>query len=260
MSAWIESNLNPWVAAVWLDALLKSFVVLAFAGGLCLAWRRAAAATRHWIWFLGIAGLLLLPLLPFVLPTPSRPLWTVSSGHVSGNEIALSLQIGPAKPASTIDEPLPAKPAPVSSALPNARQLFNAHVSRNWVTVGFGAWALGALMVLMYPMLGRIQLARMAKKADALTTPEWIALLAEASGMLGLRRCVVLLQSRDSVMPLTWGWLRPKVLMPAEAEQWPIERRRIVLLHELAHVKRCDCLTQSITRVVCALYWFNPLA
>src|SRR3954470_22045976 len=99
MSPIIESNIiqNPRLAAVWVDALLKSFVVLAFAGGLCLAGRRAAAATRHLIWFLGIAGLLFLPLLPFVLPTTPRPLWTVSGGRFSGNEIALSLELGAVK-------------------------------------------------------------------------------------------------------------------------------------------------------------------
>src|SRR5690349_12590302 len=101
MNAWMETNFfqNPRVAAVWLDALLKSFVVLVFAGGLCLAWRRAAAATRHLIWFLGVVGLLFLPLLPLVLPTTPRPLWTVSGGHLSGNEVALSLQLGSAKSA-----------------------------------------------------------------------------------------------------------------------------------------------------------------
>src|SRR6185312_10504260 len=110
MNAWMESNFvqDPRMAAVWLDALLKSFVVLAFAGGLCLAWRRAAAATRHLIWFFGVAGLLLLPLLPFVLPTTPRPLWTVSGGSISGNEIALSLELGPAKPIAAVAEPAPA--------------------------------------------------------------------------------------------------------------------------------------------------------
>jgi beta-lactamase regulating signal transducer with metallopeptidase domain len=260
MNVGIESNLDPRFAAVWLDALLKSFVVLAFAAGLCVVWRRASAATRHLIWFFGLMGLLLLPLLPFVLPTTPRPLWTVSGGHVSGNEIALSLQLGPAKPVLAVAEPVPAGQSPAAVPHASGRRLFQAHMSRSWLAIGFGVWALGALAMLLYPVVGRFQLLRMEANAEVLATSEWAALLTEASQMLNLRRRVVLLQSRASVMPLTWGWLEPKVLMPAEAEQWPAERRRIVLLHELAHVKRRDCLTQSLTRMVCALYWFNPLA
>ena len=49
------------------------------------------------------------------------------------------------------------------------------------------------------------------------------------------------------------------VLLPAAAAYWPEERRRVVLLHELAHVKRRDYLTQVMAQLVCALYWFNPL-
>jgi beta-lactamase regulating signal transducer with metallopeptidase domain len=264
MNALIDSNIlgNPRLAAVCLDALLKSFVVLAFAGGLCLAWRRAAAATRHLIWFLALGSLLCLPFLPYVLPAAHRPLWSVTGGSSALNEISLSLELAPVEPAAAINnpEPVSANNSTQPSARESARRLFNAHVNQNWLGIGFIAWMSGLLLTLLYPVLGQFQLRKISAKARTLESLEWNRLLIEASETLALRRPVTLLQSSDNVMPLTWGWLWPKVLMPAEAEQWPNDRRRVVLLHELAHVKRLDCLTQNIARLVCGIYWFNPLA
>jgi Tol biopolymer transport system component len=58
---------------------------------------------------------------------------------------------------------------------------------------------------------------------------------------------------------MTWGLRHPTILLPTDAASWPEERRRVVLLHELAHIQRADCLTQLLAQTACALYWFNPL-
>jgi beta-lactamase regulating signal transducer with metallopeptidase domain len=236
-------------------------VVLAFAGALCLAWRRAAAATRHLIWFCALASLPLLPLLPFLLPTAQRPLWSVSGGLTAGNQISLAIQLDPSRAlaANPPQESTRENPSTSQPHAENGKALFTTHLNHNWLTIAFALWAGGLSLTLLYPLLGQFQLRKISRKARRLETLEWTRLLIEASETLELRRPVWLFQSAENVMPLTWGWLFPKVLMPAEADRWSPERRRIVLLHELAHVKRWDCLTQNIARVVCALYWFNPL-
>ena len=47
-------------------------------------------------------------------------------------------------------------------------------------------------------------------------------------------------------------------MLPASADEWTDDRRRAVLLHELAHVARRDCLVQRIAACACALYWPHP--
>jgi hypothetical protein len=54
--------------------------------------------------------------------------------------------------------------------------------------------------------------------------------------------------------------LAPVVLVPLAGEGWSDERRVAVLLHELAHVRRRDCLAQIVGQLACALHWFDPLA
>jgi hypothetical protein len=59
-------------------------------------------------------------------------------------------------------------------------------------------------------------------------------------------------------MPMTFGIRRASILIPAIAETWTDDRRRAVILHELAHIARRDCLTQTLAFVACTLYWFHP--
>src|SRR5439155_1396795 len=81
----------------------------------------------------------------------------------------------------------------------------------------------------------------------------WRILVEDLALELGLARHVRLLQANGPAMPMTWGIRRPTILLPAEADDWSAERRRDVLLHELAHVKRHDFLIQLIARIACAV-------
>ncbi|HEX5081908.1 MAG TPA: M56 family metallopeptidase, partial [Blastocatellia bacterium] len=76
---------------------------------------------------------------------------------------------------------------------------------------------------------------------------------------LRLRRRVRIFKTDRISAPMTWGLARPAVLLPENADEWSAERRWIVMAHELTHVKRRDCLIQTLAQLACAVYWFNPL-
>jgi hypothetical protein len=56
-----------------------------------------------------------------------------------------------------------------------------------------------------------------------------------------------------------WGLVRPQILVPAGSEEWSSGCVRVVLLHELAHIRRHDWIVQVLAGVLRAVYWFDPL-
>jgi hypothetical protein len=57
---------------------------------------------------------------------------------------------------------------------------------------------------------------------------------------LRLRAPVTVLLSDEVSVPETFGWRAPVIVLPLAARQWPLDRLRLVLLHELFHIKRHD--------------------
>jgi beta-lactamase regulating signal transducer with metallopeptidase domain len=252
------------IGAVLADAFLKSFVILALAGGVCLCWRRAAASARHLVWLLAVAGVLLMPGLSRVLPSWQRPLWTVGTQTNSENEMTLTLDFAPARDAKRMSTQVSASQSTVMTSPPLPAQdvagkRLAAHFRTGWAAIMLGVWLGGAGMILLSLVVGCLRLRAYGRVARPAAGAGWLALVDRLCREMGIGRRVTLLQSVNNVMPVTWGGWRPVILLPAEAEGWSPERRRVVLLHELAHVKRWDCITQLAARLACAIFWFNPL-
>ncbi|MAE61663.1 MAG: hypothetical protein CMJ49_09945 [Planctomycetaceae bacterium] len=155
-------------------------------------------------------------------------------------------------PAATFD-PIPAAaPERHESPQPDSRALSVTH----WA---FGVWATGVILCLVPILLGRASVRRLARTSQRVGDGEWVTLARQAAQSLGIRRRVVLLKSSAEPMPLIYGIFRVTIVIPLSADDWSMDRRWAVLLHELAHARRHDCLTRLIGRLACALYWFNPL-
>jgi beta-lactamase regulating signal transducer with metallopeptidase domain len=162
---------------------------------------------------------------------------------------------------------LPAEAAAAASAAASspamARPPFlspgaGASVREAWSLLLPVVYGLGAATLLLRLVVGRRMLARLWRNAGAVTDPAWEKLLSRLSSEMPVSRRVELRIARGPAVPMTWGTVAPKVLLPAEASEWPLERRRLVLLHELAHVARRDSLSRSLASLACALYWFHP--
>ncbi len=120
-------------------------------------------------------------------------------------------------------------------------------------------WAAGSLLFLARLLVSSIAAWKTVRDSAPVTDTELRAEVSALCRQLGLRSEVNLVEHSRITMPMAWGVFRQTVLLPASAGSWTAARRRVVLLHELAHLKRWDCQTLLLARVVSALHWFNPL-
>jgi Tol biopolymer transport system component/beta-lactamase regulating signal transducer with metallopeptidase domain len=269
--------------SVLLDATLKGTLVLAAASLLCLLLRRASAATRHLLLCVALGQVALLPLLSLALPgwqlpillprelaviqtaPPSRPLpgeeAPPSSPAATQAQPGTLAAAPPSSPTPTMGSSTPSAAGPgAARSVPPDREPLAAPPPLPRGLMGLLlVWAAGVLLVTAPLLAGALSLRRIARGSPPPAEASWTALLHRLTAELGLRRPVTLRESPQVSVPMTWGILHPLVLLPTHSHDWSPERRRLVLLHELAHIQRADCLTQLLAQLVCALYWFNPL-
>ncbi len=128
--------------------------------------------------------------------------------------------------------------------------------SVNWA---LAVWVAGVAVALAPACFSAFSIWRIRQHALALRSQAWTDLLDELCEKTGLETKPEVLKASGVMAPVTCGLARTRILLPADCGDWPDSRRRAVLLHELAHIRRRDLPIQLFVHIVAALWWFQPL-
>ncbi len=215
---------SSWQAAVLAGAVL--IVQLALG-------KRLSARWRHAMWWIVLLRLLLLttPPSPFSLfnVAPEQP-QIVDRGF-----ILITQTFAPPLASSRVAEP-------------------------RWVLILAGIWALGTTWMLARIGFASVMLSIAVRRMTPVRDEKVLALLDQCRVELGVNRELTVLTSPLIGAPALMGFLRPRLLLPpAVLENFNRAELRLILLHELAHLKRHDVAINWLVAILQAIHWFNPI-
>jgi bla regulator protein blaR1 len=228
--------------SIELSIIAKATVVLGLALLAVRSFRRTRASVRHVVLASAFGVLVVLPAVVRVLPPVAVPV-----------------------PVTAESDPIPRRLFVVDdAAAPHLLRVLDVtpapgRIPPAWMAMSLrSAWiAIAALfLVPVAIVLWRLHQLRRGGVPWSRGEPLLRTLAAQA----GVRRSIDVLLHERIAAPLTCGFARPAIVLPIDAADWSDADIRRAIVHELEHVRRGDWPLQLAARVVCALYWFHPLA
>lgn len=239
-------------AALWLirhlvDFAVKGSVLVALVWGASLFLRGASASLRHLLWTATVIALIMLPILPPLVPS---------------FEMGIVPELPPVFPLESVDRPA----ADINDRNPLEAESTAIGGPKDvrtrgfpWTTWAAAAWFLGGLLTMAWIGFGKIGLILIERRSLPLMNESRTGLMDGLRRHMSLRRPVRLYLNPASTVAINRGVVRPRIILPSEAAGWEPERLRIVLLHELAHIKRLDGLVDPFLNAALVVFWFHPL-
>jgi beta-lactamase regulating signal transducer with metallopeptidase domain len=271
--------------AIGVEIVAKVTLVLLLTWITLIALRRASAALRHLVATVAICLTLFMPwLVRFgpqwripILPAPPSASTAISTiqaeehttpsisiaknenvlhsgkhsmrqpesrGHTDSYSVSQQVQQSERVPLSRIAAP--------PQAVTPAQKM-------DWKLWMMATWLLGAFLAFGRLAFSHLRLRQIVRRARSLDDRGWTEMAQQIERDFDVHRPVRLWRSNEIEVPITTGIFYPKILLPVESEEWSVERRRVVLLHEFAHIRRFDAVTQWLAQIALAVYWFHPL-
>lgn len=217
--------LNHW-GRLWAEyfglAVIQNTIFLGFVFLALFLLRNTAARVKYAITMIGLFKILLPPLLPAPFLSDFSPRFNTTSGPIS---------IGHVKVVSI----------PVSN--PSTALTLSGLI--------FTVWIILAVLFLIIPVLSTIRLKHTLKNAKGI----YSRTIEKNSGNTGIQ----IYKSDKISMPLTLGIFSKKIYVPILWEKWSPKCQKLILHHELAHIRRHDGTARILQMIAQAVYFFHPL-
>jgi bla regulator protein BlaR1 len=206
-----------------LEAAIRVSLIAAVVAAVLWIMRIKAASARHTVWAGFVFVMILLPAFLTWGPKASLPLLPRASRAIP---VGTPLVVSPRRHTA---------PMQVETAKPVLREAF----VWSWPAFFAGVYLLGTALLLIRLAIGTIRVRSFLRGAEM------------RDGRLTHPSCAT---------PVTVGWVRPAIILPAGWAEWPQASLDAILAHECEHARRRDPLFQWIALLNRALFWFHPLA
>lgn len=247
MSAWAHVVGWALVHFLWQGAL----IALVFAG-VNRAARRSAPALRYWAACAALGLMMAAPL--------ATGAWLAGAARaVPADAARLAGEGWRSMPLADADV-APGAAAEEAATLAPARLVRRTSVAIEPLVPGLAVgWAVGVLLLSLRLLGGWLWVRRLARRGLLPVPAEWSAALARLRAQLKIRRPVGLWISPHVGGPALIGWMRPVILLPLSASSGLTPRQvELILLHELAHVRRWDYAVNLAQRLAETLLFYHP--
>jgi beta-lactamase regulating signal transducer with metallopeptidase domain len=243
---WTDPCLSALCHSTWQASVLIGLVLLTQ----FLLGKKLSCSWRYALWWVVLLRLAL----PFTLESRFslfnlslfKPLGAVKESANSG---MIPWQLGPIEKSSSAAGNLAIKKEPTPQTTKNIIIGWLPHV-----------WLLGAVLLVVRFLFQNAWFASRLKQHKAINEPAILNLLEACRQTMGVPHRLVLLETPVVKSPALYGLFRPTLLLPQNlTSTFSVQELRAVLLHELAHVKRCDMAVNWLMTLLQILHWFNPL-
>lgn len=256
---------------------ISATLVWLLTGLVALAWLRASAATRHRLWGISMVAVLAAPVVVTCVPIPRWFEWNKST-LPAGEIVAPAGAEQPSQSTTAVDlarlphaairgdANQPAEADPTSTVAsgtaehPVASSLLPWFLRKDRLTQAAYCWFAGIVVSLALALSSSWRCAGLVRDGMPVNAQCILETCARLCRDLGIRRPVFLTISAETTIPFVSGWRQPVVVLPAGYGAWPADRLRVVLTHELIHIRRADLAWQFVASLCLALAWFHPLA